>query len=306
MKSVILFLAFVAAIACCKAQKFKPALNLVKDNIYYLSANSNSTITQTISGQQNKINITLNWKMSFKVTVVADSLYSLDASYQSLSVKIEQAAGLVDFDSKRNDPQDKPSMVFAAIINKPLKVEVTKSGKVKSVSDAGKLIRDAIASVPQLDTTQQAQVKALLTQYFEPETLTGYIETGVSIFPAAPVAKDDKWIIDIKRGTPAKMTFNINYQLTDIVKDLYLVHGEGKLSTDKNASPVQINGMPVKYNLNGSLISDIRLDKTTGWASSIRTTQLMVGDMQIQDNTQLPGGMSIPVSFNTDVTILGN
>jgi hypothetical protein len=179
MKSVILSLAFIIAIGCCRAQKFKPVLNLVKDNTYYLSANSNSAITQTIGGQQNKINITLNWKMAFKVTAITDSIYTLDAGYQSLSTKIEQAAGLIDFDSKRNDPQDKPSMVFAAIVNKPLKVEVTKGGKVKSVSDAGKLIQDAINSIDRLDTTQQAQVKALLTQYFEPETLKGYIESGV-------------------------------------------------------------------------------------------------------------------------------
>jgi len=306
MKFVTLSLVFIVAIGCCDAQKFKPALNLAKDNTYYLSANSNSTITQTIGGQQNKINITLNWKMSFKVIELADSVYTMDASYQSLSTKIEQAAGLIDFDSKRKDPQDNPSMVFAAIVNKPLKIEITKSGKVKSVSDAAKLIEGAIAGVPQLDTTQQAQVKALLTQYFEPETLKGYIESGISIFPAVPVTKDEKWKIDIKRELPAKMAFSINYQLTDIVKDLYLVHGEGTISSDKNAATVQINGMPVKYNLNGSLISDIRLNKTTGWPSSIRTTQLMVGDMQIQDNQQLPGGMSIPVSFNTDVTISGN
>lgn len=306
MKFVILSVLFIAAIGHCNAQQFKPALNLIKNSTYYLSANSNSTITQTIGGQQNKINITLNWKMGFKVTAVTDSVYTMDASYQSLSAKIEQAAGLIDFDSKSNDINDNPSRVFAAIVNKPLKVEITKSGKVRSVSDGSELIQNAINSVTRLDTAQQAQVKALLTQYFEPETLKGYIESGVSIFPAAAVGKDDKWKVNITRQAPTKIILSINYHLLDIVKDLYLVHAEGAISTDKNAGAVQINGMPVKYNLNGSLISDIRLNKTTGWPSSIRTTQLMVGDMQIQDNKQLPGGMSIPVSFNTDVVITGN
>lgn len=306
MKSVILSLVLIAAVSCCNAQKFKPALNLVKDSTYYLSTNSNSAITQTIGGQQNKINITLNWKMSFKVMAVTDSVYTMNASYQSLSTKIEQAAGFIDFDSKKNDPQDRPSMVFAAVVNKPVKVEITKSGKVKSVSNADKLIQDAIAGVAQLDTTQQAQVKALLTQYFNPESLKGYIETGALIFPSTPVAKDDKWKVDIKRETPAKMQLSINYQLIDIVKDLYLVHGEGTISSDKNAGAVQINGMPVKYNLSGSFISDVRLNKSTGWISSFRTTQLIVGDMHIQDNPQVPGGMSIPVSFNTNDVIIGN
>lgn len=306
MKPVILSLVFIAAAGCCYAQKFTPALNLVKDSTYYLSANSNSAITQSIGGQQNKINITLNWKMSFKVTAVTDSVYTTDASYQSLSTKIEQAAGFIDFDSKKNDPQDRPSMVFAAVVNKPVKVQITKSGKVRSVSSADKLIQDAIAGVAQLDTTQQAQVRALLTQYFNPESLKGYIETGALIFPAMPVAKDDKWKVDIKRETPVKMTLSINYQLIDIVKDLYLVHGEGTILSDKNAGAVQINGMPVKYNLSGSFISDVRLSKSTGWISSFRTTQLIVGDMHIQDNPQVPGGMSIPVSFNTNEVITGN
>ncbi|MDO3644855.1 DUF6263 family protein [Mucilaginibacter sp. L3T2-6] len=306
MKAVILSLVFIGAACCCSAQKIKPALHLEKNHTYYLIANSNSAITQSIGGQQGKVSIILNWKMSFTVNGIKDSVYTMDASYQSLSTKIEQAGGFIDFDSKRNDPTDKPSMVFAAVINKPVQIEITSSGKVKSVSNADKLIQEAMNSVTQLDTTKQAQVKALLEQYFEPETLKGYIETGISVFPAGMVNRDDKWKIDIKRQSPSKMTLSINYQLTDIVKNLYLVHGEGTISTDKNAGVVHINGMPVKYNLNGSLISDVRLDRTTGWVSTVRTTQLMVGDMQIQDNPNVPGGMSIPVSFNTDITISGN
>jgi hypothetical protein len=230
----------------------------------------------------------------------------MDASYHSLSTKIEQAAGFINFDSKKNDPQDKPSMAFSAIVNKPLKMEITKSGKVRSVSNADKLIQDAIANVAQLDTTQQAQVKALLLQFFDPEALKGYIEAGASIFPATPVAKDEKWKVDIKRETPTKMVLSISYQLIDVVKDIYMVHGEGTIISDKNASPVKINGMPVKYTLSGSFISDVRLNKNTGWISSFKTTQLMVGDMHIQDNPELPGGISIPVSFNTNEVISGN
>ena len=55
------------------------------------------------------------------------------------------------------------------------------------------------------------------------------------------------------------------------------------------------------YKLNGSLITDIKIDKNTGWINEVKLKQIMKGSIEIQDNPQLPGGMTIPMTFNTDV-----
>lgn len=305
MKYLLNTLLFFVAVNYCNAQKFKPALNLTKGNTYYLTTNAGSVIVQTVSGQQNTINLSFNFKMAFKVTGATDSVYSMEVSYQSLSMKMEMAGNTIDLDSKKNDPQDVPSSIIAAMMNKPFNLEMTKTGKIRSVQNIDKMVSGAMESFPQIEAAKKEQVKAQFMQSFGPNAFKGSIETGTAIFPDTPVAKEDKWTVKTQLESPAKATVTITYQLADIIEGNYLIHGEGTLVSDKNADPTHISGLPVKYNLNGSLMSDIRVDKTTGWISEVKLKQAMMGDMQILDTPQVPGGMTIPMTFNTDVNTTG-
>jgi hypothetical protein len=305
MKPLLYTLLFFIGVSYCNAQKFKPALNLTKGNTYYLTTNATSAIVQTMSGQQNTVNLAFNFRMAFKVISVADTIYNMEVSYQSLSMKMDMSGNTLDLDSKKNDPQDVPSSIIAAMMNKPFNLEMTKTGKIKSVQNIDKMVSESIKNFPQIDSTKKEQVKAQFMQSFGPNAFKGSIEMGTAIFPDVPVAKEDKWTVKTQLESPAKATVTITYQLADIIEGIYLIHGEGTMATDKNTEPAHINGLPIKYNLNGSIISDIRVDKATGWISEVKLKQAMMGDMQILDNPQIPGGMTIPMTFNTDVNTTG-
>jgi len=299
MKHFIYTLFFCAAACYCNAQKFKPALNLANGTTYYLNSTANSAITQTIAGQENKINLAFAFSMAFKVTGTVDSVYSMEVSYHSLSMTMDMAGNTVTMDSKKNDPQNLPSTMIAAMMNKTFNIEMTKSGRVKSVTNLDKIF-DAFDTFTQVDAARRAQVKAMLMQSFGPNAFKGSIEVGTAIFPVAPVAKEDKWVVNTTLESPVKAVVTVNYQLIDVAAGLYIIHGDGTITSDKNAAPSNVNDMPVKYNLNGSLVSDIRVDKATGWISEMKLKQIMMGDMQILDNPKVPGGMTVPLSFNTE------
>jgi hypothetical protein len=301
MKHILHTLLLLIAVNYCSAQKFKPALNLTKGNTYYLTTSAKSAILQTVSGQQNAVNLAFNFRMAFKVTGIADTVYSMEVSYQSLSMKMELAGNTIDLDSKKNDPQDIPSSIIAAMMNKPFNLEMTKTGKIRSVQNIDKMVAGAMENFPQIDAAKKEQVKEQFMQSFGPNAFKGSIEMGTAIFPDVPVAKEGKWTVKTNLESPAKALVIINYQLADIVEGIYLIHGDGTLVTDKNAGPIHINGLPIKYNLNGSIISDIRVNKATGWINEVKLKQAMMGDMQILDNATVPGGMTIPMTFNTDV-----
>jgi hypothetical protein len=243
--------------------------------------------------------------MAFKVISIADTIYNMEVSYQALNMKMDIAGNAIDLDSKKNDPQDVPSSIIAAMMNKPFNLEMTKTGKIKSVLNIDKMVSGAMESFPQINAAKKEQVKVQFMQSFGPNAFKGSIEMGTAIFPDIPVAKEDKWTVKTYLESPAKAAVSVNYQLADVIEGVYLIHGDGTITTDKNAQPTHINGMPVKYNLNGSLISDIRVDKTTGWINEVKLKQVMMGNMQILDNPSVPGGMSIPISFNTDVNTTG-
>jgi hypothetical protein len=61
--------------------------------------------------------------------------------------------------------------------------------------------------------------------------------------------------------------------------------------------------MPLKYDLTGAMTSDIKIDKKTGWTINAMINQSIKGTAYIKDNPQIPGGMTIPMTMNNEMTI---
>jgi len=54
--------------------------------------------------------------------------------------------------------------------------------------------------------------------------------------------------------------------------------------------------------LSGTLTSDIKADKKTGWVIEEKLKQDVSGTIDIQDNPQIPGGMKVPMKIHSDIT----
>ncbi len=303
MKHLLNFLLLFTVVSVCQAQKVKPSLNLTKGNTYYHVTTANSAMVQSINGQENKIDLTISGKMAFKVLDKTDTVYKMEVTYEWLTMKVGMAGNTIDIDSKKNDPNDIPSSIMAAITNKPFNITLTKSGKVISVENMDKIIAGVFDGFTQIDATKKEQLKAQFSQSFGPDAFRGSIEIATAIYPDKAVAKNDKWTVNTMLSAPVKANVQMNYELTDILGDSYQIHGEGTMNTDKNAKPMVVNGLSISYNLNGTTITDIKADKTTGWISEVKSKQAMKGDMQIPDGPSVPGGMTIPMTFATDILV---
>ena len=61
--------------------------------------------------------------------------------------------------------------------------------------------------------------------------------------------------------------------------------------------------MPMKYDMSGSMSSEIKVDKETGWIIEATITQEITGDAYIKENPQIPEGMKIPMTMINEMTI---
>ena len=288
--------------APCRAQQYKLGLNLAKGSTYYLASNGISTIMQSVNGRQNKVNLVLAFKIAFKVIGVMDTVYNMEVSYQSLDMKINMADTTIEMDSKKNSVLDVPSSIVAAIMNKPFNITLSKTGKIRSVENFEKMINGVFDGFTKIDSNKKQQIKRQFMQSFGVSSFKDILEMGTAIFPQKAVAKNDTWIINSSVDAPAKANLQVIYQLIDATGNLYQVHGDGTMVSDKGAPPAEVNGMPMKYNLNGSMLTDVMINKNTGWISEVNLKQLMSGNILIPDNPRVPGGMTIPMTFNTEVT----
>jgi hypothetical protein len=301
MKAFLSILLMIVVLAPCKAQKVKPALNLVKGETYNTISAVSSSIEQTFNGSVTGYTIKSSAKTAFKVVDIKDTVYNMEVSYVSIGMDVQSPNGEINFSSDKKDAQDIPSQLLAAMVNKPFLVTLSKSGKVLSVENIGKIMTTVFNSM-KLDTAQAAQLKTQFMQSFGEQAFKGTLEQELAIYPNVKVAKADKWVVNTKLLSVMEANIQTVYQLQDITDAYYLIHGDAKITTIDKDKVSRINDMPVKYNLTGTLLSDIKADKNTGWIIQAILVQDMAGELKILDNPKLPGGTTMPMKIHSQTT----
>jgi hypothetical protein len=301
----ILTFCFIITALSVSAQKVKPLLHLVIGQTYYLESTGTSSTLQNVNGSQKKVNIGLSYKMAFKITAVEDTIYQMEARYQSLDMKIKLPDTSMDINSEKTGKLDTPSAIVAKMMNKPFNISLSNTGRVTSVNNMDNIIAGAFDEFPQMDASKKEQVKNQFLRSFGETAFKGCLETGLAIFPHYPVAKNDKWTVNSHIFSPAPAGVHIVYQLIDVGVDFYRVHGEGTLTSDTTAKTGGANDQPVKYEMEGSTQVDIKIDKKTGWISEVKLKQLMAGNVDLPKRPETPAGLKLPMLFNTEITTTG-
>ncbi|MDN5284170.1 MAG: hypothetical protein JWR38_444 [Mucilaginibacter sp.] len=300
MKYLFSTFLLLMATVLCQAQKLKLVLNLTKGNTYNMVTNTTSAIKQTINGQENNVDMTISGTTSFKVLNADDSLYYMEVNYKSLSMKMQMATGPVSFDSQKKDPSDIMSSMLSGLVNKPFTATITKSGRVRSVEKVENMIASVLDGFPQIQGAQKDQIKEQFIQSFGAKAIKGNIEMSTAVFPEIPVSKNDKWTINTTLESAMKAKITAVYQLTDITAASYVIHGDARIETEAKDTFKEMNGLPMKYNMDGTMVTDIKADKATGWISESKTRQMISGTVEIKDNPKVPGGITFPMSVTNE------
>lgn len=300
-KNLTLALLFFISIATY-GQKQTLQLNLASGSTYYMTTNAKMMITEDINGQQQTINSTIASKISFKVTTVTDTGYTMNVQFGRVAMQMNVAGKSVNFDSE-SKTKDIFSTIMGNMTNKSFTIVMSKKGRVSSIKDIDKVYEGMFEGLSNITPEQKAQFKAQMMQSFGPKALKGSIETATAIFPNNKVGKADKWTLSTKIESVMAADLTSAFTLQDITDSNYLLHGDAVIKTDDNAPFVELSGMPVKYHMAGTAVYDMKLDKVTGWTTEARITQTIKGNVEIKDNPKVPGGMSIPMTVNTDQSI---
>jgi len=301
MKKILLAGALAMMAFAGYAQKVKPALKLVKGNTYYLSTLAHSVVKQTINGQLNNIDMTIEGKMSFKVLNV-DSLYYMEVNYTKVGMNMQLPNGNVAFSSDDKDTSNIMARVMAGITNKPFTATLSKSGRIRSIENAENMITSMIDGFKEVPADKKEQLKTQLSQSFGSGALKSNLEMAMSVLPEISVAKNDKWTIknNLQGAMSAKMVSV--YQLMDITPQSFVIHGNATIETDNTAAYKTVGNLPMKYNMKGTMVSDVVVDKATGWISSSKVKQNIDGSVEIKDSPQVPGGVTFPMSVVSETS----
>jgi hypothetical protein len=288
----------------CYAQKQDIKLNLVKGETYAQRSVTNMAMQQSIAGQDIKIGVTINGLMAYKVTDIKDTVYTLSMEYKSLSMKMDSPmGGGLDMNSDNNDPNNILSSVAKTLLNKPLTVKLSNKGKVLEVTGSDALYEGMFEKFPQIQEAQKQQVKDQLSQSFGEKSLRSSLETSLSVFPRTAVAKGDKWTVGTLLESSISGNIQTVYELKDVTATDYILVGVGQVSADSKNGAVESNGMKVGFDLSGTSNTEVVVDKKTGWIKNQVVKQAITGTAKIEDNPQIPGGMSFKITLNTETIV---
>lgn len=302
MKKILLACTLAIITVAGYAQKVKPALKLIKGNTYYLATAAHSVVKQTINGQLNNIDMTINGKISFKVLNADDSLYYMEVNYTKVGMQMQLPNGNVAFNSDDKDTTNIMARIMSGITNKPFTATLTRSGRIRSIENAENMITSMIDGFKEVPAEKKEQLKTQLSQSFGSGALKSNLEMAMSVLPEVPVSKNDKWTIknNLQGAMSGKMVSV--YQLMDITPQSFVIHGNATIETDNTADYKIVSNLPMKYNMKGTMVSDVIVDKATGWISSSKVKQNIDGTVVIKDSPQVPGGVTFPMSVASETS----
>ena len=303
MKKLILILIAAFTFATCYAQKHTLSLNLEKGRTYTQKMTSNSTIVQSISGQQLDTKITIIGMIAYQVIDIQNAVYDMEVSYKSLAMNLSLPTGSQQYSSDKTDESDIMSTILRAMIDQPFVIKLSKTGTVLEVKNIESLFAHMFDKFPQLSEAKQQQLKTQLMQSYGDKAFKGNLEMCLAIFPDLPVAPGDSWRVYTQLESGMAASLNTTYTLKEMQESTYRIGGTSEMKTADKDAYVETNGMPLRYDMAGTMLSEIKVDKKTGWVIESLVEQEMDGTAYILDNPGLPGGMEIPMTLSTRLSV---
>lgn len=306
MKTIFTLILTVFVLTSYQTQNSDLSLKLEKGKEYKQITNSKATIIQEVNGQKMNMVMTIKGTMTFLVKDITENGYNMDAKFEELSMSMQMPQGLMEFSSEKNDANDIFSTILGAMKDKAFGITMSKTGKITDVKNVEDLWSTAINTFDQLSEMQKEQIKAQIMKAYGAEALKGNIEMVTAIYPDSPVNRGDKWTINTKLESGMSANMTTDYEFAELTSEYALIKGKSTIVTADKDAYIESNGMPMKYDLTGSMDSEIKVDKNTGWIIEATINQKIEGDTYIKENPQLPNGMKIPMTMINDMVITNN
>lgn len=264
-------------------------------------------MTQMVAGQEIPVKIAMTGKLAYTVKEIANNTYSLDSRYIDIGMKMDAGGMSMEF-STTTTPTDTMSKIMSkmmkAITSGSFKINMSKQGRVLEVTGIEALLDGMMNQFPGLPEAQKAQLKQQMAQSFGDKSLRGSIEMATAIFPDKPVAIGENWTVEVLNNGSMPIKMNTQFVLAEVTDTHYIVKGNAKVETDKNAS-TKSNGLDMTFDLKGTATSELKINKTSGWIVTGVTKQNLSGSA-IASGEQLPSPMTIGMTMDSETKISGN
>lgn len=289
------------------AQKLTLELNLEVGKEYRQKINSTASIEQDINGMKMNMGVLNNSSLVYKVKSATDTSFCMDAQYELMELTMQMPQATMEFSSEKTEESDADFLSPMLRLMKTMSFEVVinKTGKVIEINNIDSLFDAGVGVLDKLPEGLKEQLKKQIGEAYGGDALKGSFEMITAIYANRPVSVGDKWnsSTNLRAGFPAKVA--AEYELIEATSDYVIIKGNSLIESEDTGEYTETNGVPMRFEAKGNMLSDIKADRKSGWIIEATFTQDIGGDAQVKPSAGLPDGMKIPMKIS-NVTKMTN
>ena len=274
---------------------------LAKGKTYYQKTVVDQRITQTLMGQQQKIEQGTGTGLKLQVLDV-DAQGNMRIQYTYLWTRFKQAhpTAQLDYDSARKAAVPAGAEGFAALIGQSYTVTLTPKGRVLDVNGVEQLKQAVLKKLSA--SADPGPLAAAVAAYMDKDSLKQMTEAGTAIYPDKPVSPGDSWNKDLSMTIGFPVIIQSKWTLQKEEGGVATLALASTLRSDPDAPPMDAGGMKLNCSLSGTQEGTLQVAEATGLLTVSRERQQLKGDIKVAASADAPPTMVMPMTIDTQVT----
>lgn len=287
------------------AQSAPLRLNLKTGETYRQLTNSVITINQVIEGMPFDMSMEVFAGMAYRVESVADGIYQIEVQHEGARLSMEMMGESVSYGADATDTNDIVSVLLHEMKKYPFHIALSDRGKVIQVTKIGDWLAPTMEKLKHFPQELVGPMIDQVLKSYGEEAFKGNIEMVTAIFPDHEVAPGDQW--NIKTHLNSTMTADIDTRFTLLRrnKQTVILTGDAVIHTDDTAPATEMSGGTIKYDLSGTMKSEIEIDAFSGWIASATFDQQLEGENVIEAMEAMGNTLKVPMKMQ-HAMVVGN
>lgn len=293
-KRLTIFLVLFLLMSAARAQQPALKLNLRQGEDYRLVITSNQSVQQTMMGNLQKTRSYIASGCLFHVKRQTPESVTLGMRYDSIFLKMEMSDGVIE--GSTTDTTRKNALLSGTlreILKSTLSIQINATGEITSITGLDTTFLSGMDKYTAIPAQVRTMLKSALTEKFGTETLGYRLQEIFGLFPEKSVKVGGHWHTESFLDYEAPARVQNTWTLVSQDQNVNALSLEGKISPPAQNGFFPINGIPMKYVLNGTRKGNFELDGASGWVRNGQISQSVSGTVYLRE------GISWPIVIET-------
>lgn len=263
---------------------------------------SKSVIDQEVMGIQQSIEMNMDMVLEGSVLNKENGKTRIAYIYKKMSVSSNSAMFSLALNSE-GDQSDPGNQLLHSLTGKEFITIMDRSGRVTEITGVDKLIEEVIADFP--NTSMEAQAyRQTLKETFGGESFSQNIEQLAAYYPDYKLGVGDTWVYENSVNLPQlEMKMINNATLKSIGSESVIIQINTLLQSPEN-NTLDVQGMKGTMKLEGSQLSEIKVDPKTGIVKEGVVTQEINGEIRMEMNDGGGEPLVIPMLIKSKIEMI--